>query len=218
MSGKIIYNKGNIAKYKTRNPLKRKLLASFDLRILQLLQQITDENSHMFFGKNITLLDAGCGEGFITEQIKQCFPKWNLTGVDGAEEAVLFARKHVKGVDFKVENLYELHFSDCTFDIVVCSEVLEHLDEPERALKELKRVSKTAILLTVPHEPWFRLGNMVAFHNISRLGNPIDHVNHWNFYEFQKFVRVQLADFDCRFEKSFPWIICVAVRKGIFTL
>ena len=105
MRGKITYNKGNIAKYKTRNPLKRKLIARFDLRILQLLKQITDENSHMFFGKNITLLDAGCGEGFITEQIKQCFPKWNITGIDGAEEAVLFARKNVKGVNFEVGNL-----------------------------------------------------------------------------------------------------------------
>ena len=213
MSGKITYNKGNISKYKTRNPLKRKLIARFDLRILQLLKQVTDENSHMFFLEKLTLLDAGCGEGFITEQIKQCFPKWNLTGVDGAEEAVLFAGKHVKGVDFKVGNLYALNFSDCAFDIVVCSEVLEHLDEPERALKEMKRVSRTALLLTVPHEPWFRLGNLAAFHNISRLGDPVDHINHWSFSEFQKFTRVLLTDFECKYEKSFPWSICLAVRR-----
>ena len=213
MSGKITYNKGNISKYKTRNPLKRKLIARFDLRILQLLKQITDENSHMFFGKNITLLDAGCGEGVVTEQIKQYFPKWNITGVDGAEEAVLFARKHVKGIDFKVGNLYALDFLDRAFDIVVCSEVLEHLDEPERALKELKRVSRTALLLTVPHEPWFRFGNLLALHNISRLGDPVDHVNHWSFSEFQKFTKEQLSGFECKYETSFPWSICLAASR-----
>ena len=213
MSGKITYNKGNISKYKTRNPLKRKLIARFDLRILQLLKQITDENSHMFFWEKLTLLDAGCGEGFITEQIKQCFPKWNLTGVDGAEEAVLFAGKHVKSVSFEVGNLYSLDFPDRAFDIVICSEVLEHLDDPEQALKELKRVSKSVLLLTVPHEPWFRLGNLLALHNVSRLGNPVDHVNHWSFLKFQEFTRELLADFECEYEKSFPWSICLAVRR-----
>ena len=213
MSGKVTYNKGNIAKYQSRNPLKRELIERFDLRILQLLKQITDENSHMFFGKNITLLDAGCGEGFVTEQIKKCFPKWNITGVDGAEEAVLFARKHVKGVCFEVGNLYSLDFPDCTFDIVICSEVLEHLDDPEQALRELNRISKSVLLLTVPHEPWFRLGNLLALHNVSRLGDPVDHVNHWNFSEFQKFTRVLLTDFECKYETSFPWSICLAIRR-----
>ena len=213
MSGKIIYNKGNTAKYQSRNPLKRKLIARFDLRMLQLLKQITDENSHMFFGKNITLLDAGCGEGFVTEQIKQCFPKWNITGVDGAEEAVIFAKKHVKGVSFEVGNLYALNFSNCAFDIVICSEVLEHLNDPGKALKELKRVSKSVLLLTVPHEPWFRLGNLLALHNVSRLGNPVDHVNHWSYSEFQKFTKEQLTGFECKYETSFPWSICLATRR-----
>jgi ubiquinone/menaquinone biosynthesis C-methylase UbiE len=213
MSGKITYNRGNIAKYQSRNPLKRKLIARFDLRMLQLLKQITSENSHMFSGKVVSLLDAGCGEGFIAEQIRQCFPKWNITGVDGAEEAVLFARKHAKGVDFKVGNLYSLNFSDRAFDIVVCSEVLEHLDDPGKALKELNRVSKSLLLLTVPHEPWFRLGNLFALHNVFRLGNPVDHVNHWSYSEFQKFTKEQLSGFECKYETSFPWSICLAVRK-----
>ncbi len=213
MSGKISYNKGNISKYQTANPLKRKLIARFDLRMLQLLKQTTSENSHMFSGKEISLLDAGCGEGFIAEQIKQYFPKWNITGVDGAEEAVLFAKKHVKGVSFEVGNLYSLDFPNRAFDIVVCSEVLEHLDDHELALKELNRVSKLVLLLTVPHEPWFRLGNLAAFHNISRLGNPVDHVNHWSFSEFQKFTRELLTDFECKYEISFPWSICLAVRR-----
>lgn len=213
MSETVTYNKGNIAKYKTRNLLKRKLIERFDLRMLQLLKQIMSENRQMFSGKVLNLLDAGCGEGFIAEQIKQYFPKWDITGIDGAEEAVLFARKYVKGVDFKVGNLYSLDCPDRAFDIVVCSEVLEHLDDPGKALKELNRVSKTALLLTVPHEPWFRLGNLLALHNISRLGDPVDHVNHWSFSEFQKFTRELLTDFECKYETSFPWSICLAVRR-----
>ena len=213
MSETVTYNKGNIAKYLTANPLKRELIARFDLRILQLLKQITDENSYMFFGKNITLLDAGCGEGFIAEQIKQYFPKWDITGVDGAEEAVLLARKHIKSVDFGVGNLYSLDFTDRAFDIVVCSEVLEHLNDPKQALKELKRVSKTALLLTVPHEPWFRLGNLLSFHNVMRFGDPVDHINHWSFSGFRQFTTEVLDGFSCKYEMSFPWSICLVVRK-----
>lgn len=213
MSKMVTYNKGNIAKYQARNPLKRKLIARFDLRILQLLKQITEENTHMFFWKKITLLDAGCGEGFVTEQIKQCFPEWNITGIDGALEAVLFARKHIKGVYFEVGNLYSLDFPDRAFDIVVCSEVLEHLNDPKQALKELKRVSKTALLLTVPHEPWFRLGNLLSFHNVMRFGDPVDHINHWSFSGFRQFTTEVLDGFSCKYEMSFPWSICLAVRK-----
>ena len=57
--------------------------------------------------------------------------------------------------------LEEMPFGDEQFDLVVASEVLEHLYEPERFLERLCRLSRGPVLLTVPHEPWFRLCNLL---------------------------------------------------------
>ena len=123
------------------------------------------------------------------------------------------AKQFHTGIDFRVGTLYSLDFPDKAFDVVICSEVLEHLEKPEMALKELQRVTKSVLLLTVPHEPWFRLGNLFSLHNVMRLGDPVDHINHWSFSCFQQFTTGVLDDFSCKYETSFPWSICLAIRK-----
>ena len=210
----VEYNTGNISKYQSGNPLKRYLVKRFDERLMQLLAELDSRIQINTRGGQIRLLDAGCGEGFLSKQIKEHFPGWKVIGLDGAEEAIDLARDFHKGIDFKVGSIYKLPFKDKSFDIVVCSEVLEHLDRPYDALRELKRVTDGALLLTVPHEPWFRLGNLVAFHNVATLGNPIDHVNHWGFNAFKEFTGEILQGFSCRCMKSFPWSICLALRDS----
>lgn len=210
----VEYNTGNISKYQSGNPLKRYLVKRFDERLMQLLAELDSRIQINTRGGQIRLLDAGCGEGFLSKQIKEHFPDWKVIGLDGAEEAIDLARAFHKGIDFKVGSIYKLPFKDKSFDIVVCSEVLEHLDRPYDALRELKRVTDGALLLTVPHEPWFRLGNLAAFHNVATLGNPIDHVNHWGFNDFEEFAEEVLQGFLCRCMKSFPWSICLALRDS----
>jgi len=73
--------------------------------------------------------------------------------------------------------------------MVLCTEVLEHLENPEKGLKELIRVSSKYILLSVPNEPFFMLENLVRLKNVSRLGNDIEHINHWTFFGFRKFLK-----------------------------
>ena len=211
MMQEVRYNTGNLSKYKTGNPLKRKLVERFDLRLLQLLQYAA-ENECSQLDQNLHLLDAGCGEGFVAGQIKRKWPCWKITGIDGAKEAILLAKQLHADIDFRIGNLYGIAFPDKAFDVVVCSEVLEHLEKPENALKELQRVTKSVLLLTVPNEPWFRLGNLFSFHNVQRLGDPVDHINHWSFSGFQQFTTGVLDDFSCEYELSFPWSICLAVR------
>lgn len=107
-------------------------------------------------------------------------------------------------------SIYRMPFEDNEFGIVICTEVLEHLKYPEMALKELNRCVGGGgyLLLTVPNEPWFCLGNLMALKNVSRFGNPIDHINHWTFRGFQKFTGKYLAG-NCTFDKSFPWSIAI---------
>jgi ubiquinone/menaquinone biosynthesis C-methylase UbiE len=130
-----------------------------------------------------SVLDAGCGEGFVLSFLKSENPRLDLTGTDLSHSAIEYARKHFSEVgDFRQGNIYELPFEDDSFDLVICSEVLEHLDAPEKAIRELKRVSRQHVLITVPLEPYFQWLN-----NIGRLvgiGDDIGHVNFWNRERF----------------------------------
>ena len=59
-----------------------------------------------------------------------------------------------------------------------------------KALKELVRVSNKYLVISVPNEPLFMLAQLLRGKNWSRLGNDIEHINHWTFVSFPKFVKV----------------------------
>lgn len=95
--------------------------------------------------------------------------------------------------------------------MVCCTEVLEHLPDPAKAVAELLRVADKYVVLSVPNEPWFCLGNLISGKNISRLGNPVDHINHYTGRGFVKFLRqcgaVKIKTFNC-----LVWTIAVVEK------
>jgi len=82
-----------------------------------------------------------------------------------------------------------LPYKDNAFDLVLCTEVLEHLDDPQKGLKELVRVSKKYLVISVPNEPFFMFAQLVRGKNWSRFGNDIEHINHWTMFGFPQFVK-----------------------------
>ena len=57
------------------------------------------------------------------------------------------------------------------YDRVICCEVLEHLDDPGRALDQIVAQRPRRVILSVPHEPFFMLSNLARGKNVTRLGN-----------------------------------------------
>lgn len=198
-SGVQKYNTGNLEKYNSKNSLKQKMITRLHAKMIDACVRLSGNS-------DIQILDAGCGEGFFCSKLRDVLPSAVITGCDGADEALDIARRMNPDMTFEQANLYELPYSDNQFDLIICSEVLEHLNDPEKAFKELCRVGKN-ILITVPHEPWFRLGNLVALHNVTRLGDPIDHINHWTFRGFQRFLIPLIKTSEYGFDRSFPWSI-----------
>lgn len=99
-------------------------------------QQFNDE-------KEIKILDAGCGTGFLTKKIER-FGK--VTGVDIDLDAIKFAKK--KGVNIIKASISNLPFKDNSFDIIISIDVLYHRNVNEtQALKEFYRVLKPSGLL-----------------------------------------------------------------------
>ena len=113
---------------------------------------------------------------------------------------------------FDTANLLALPFEDDSFDLVLCLEVLEHIPDPRPALAEMARVSSSDLILSVPHEPWFRLGSLARGKYVSGFGNHPEHVNHWNPRSFREFLSGSVEPVEVT--TSLPWVIARCRAPG----
>ena len=151
------------------------------------------------------VLEVGCGEGAVLRYLTQRLPTTRFDGIELDPGALTSGRAECRGIRFVQGDACALPFTSGTYDLVLCLEVLEHLPEPGLAFGELRRVSARSCLVSVPHEPFFRLGNLCRGKNLARLGDPSDHLQHWGAREFAAFCRQYLA---VQTETSaFPWLI-----------
>ncbi len=106
------------------------------------------------YPRGARVLEAGCGVGGQTEILARRSPNAEFTSVDISPESLERAAGRVKSlglrnVRFQQADIYHLPFKDESFDHVFVCFVLEHLDEPLKALAELKRTLKTGGSITV---------------------------------------------------------------------
>jgi SAM-dependent methyltransferase len=131
-------------------------------------------------------------------------------GLDNRPHALRAAHALNPRRSFLAGSIFEMPFPDDSFDLVICTEVLEHLPQPAEGLAELRRVSRGWLLLSVPHEPLFMAANFLRGKNVRAWGNDPEHINHWSAHGFVRFVARQCPVIDWR--KSFPWtlVLCRA--------
>lgn len=93
------------------------------------------------------VLDVGCAYGFMLERFPDSFDKF---GVDVSEYAINIAKNRLPSVAFTVSNVEDsLPFQKESFDIIICNDVLEHLENPAVALENIKRVLKKGGILYI---------------------------------------------------------------------
>ena len=105
-------------------------------------------------------------------------------------------------------SIYHIPFDDDAFDTVLCSEVLEHLEDPDAGLRELLRVARQRVIVTVPREPMWRIMNMLRGAYWRSLGNTPGHIQHWTRRGFLRWVS-QYAEIKSM-RSSLPWTLLVA--------
>ena len=89
-----------------------------------------------------SLLDVGCGTGFLMELLTKQRPA-RYCGVDLSDEMIRVAReKRIDGAEFVVSSADKLPYPDESFDVVTCSQSFHHYPYPELAMREAKRVLK----------------------------------------------------------------------------
>jgi ubiquinone/menaquinone biosynthesis C-methylase UbiE len=122
------------------------------------------------------LCDAGCGTGHLLRAvIDRVSPPERVVGVDQTRAGIAQLALNVPSAEGIVGDVFELPFEDGSFDVVLCTEVLEHVVRPRPLLAELARVCRTGgtLVLTVPD---------------GAIDDWEGHVNFWSAAEFAAFV------------------------------
>ena len=91
------------------------------------------------------ILDIGCADGMFTKEILTKTKAKRITGIDVLKTSIGWANKHwskSSKMQFKVGDAHSLKFENNFFDAVFALEVLEHVHNPEKVLKEVKRILK----------------------------------------------------------------------------
>ena len=93
--------------------------------------------------KEKNILDVGAGDGLITHLL-------GAKGIEAEPEGVRLAQE--KGVDVIQGDAYKLPFEDNSFEAVTMIDVIEHLEDPEKALQEARRVAPILYINTPPKQ------------------------------------------------------------------
>jgi 2-polyprenyl-3-methyl-5-hydroxy-6-metoxy-1,4-benzoquinol methylase len=163
-------------KYTVRNPIARRLVDGFLAALADLAGRSGARQVH----------EVGCGEGFLATMLAQA--GFAVRGSDLSPAAVALARRRAADLDlavhFRVADLYDLTPEADGAELVVCCEVLEHLENPVRALGVLARLAQPHLIVSVPREPLWRLLNVARGRYWPALGNTSGHVQHWSARRF----------------------------------
>jgi 2-polyprenyl-3-methyl-5-hydroxy-6-metoxy-1,4-benzoquinol methylase len=105
-----------------------------------------------------SVIDVGCGAGDLLRAVVEAAAPERVVGIDHAAAGIRRARRLVPAGEFHTRSLYDLDLAE-QFDLVLCTEVLEHLAKPHAAMAVLVRLCGASgeIVITVPdgaHDAW----------------------------------------------------------------
>jgi 2-polyprenyl-3-methyl-5-hydroxy-6-metoxy-1,4-benzoquinol methylase len=194
---------GNVeAKYETRNPVARALMNGFLSVFDGLVRRTGASEAH----------EIGCGEGHLSARMAGM--GLTVQSCDFSHDIIATARKmnFRLQISYSVRSIYDLNPETDRAPLVVCCEVLEHLEDPEKGLLKLAEITGQYCILSVPHEPFWRALNIVRGKYLGDFGNTPGHIQHWGKHDFIKFVSRRFEIIEAR--SPIPWTMLLCRPKS----
>ncbi|MDQ6697571.1 MAG: class I SAM-dependent methyltransferase [Actinomycetota bacterium] len=183
-------------KYATTNPVVQRLLARWMGRLTDVIGVVDG-----------TVVDVGVGEGLALERMLPAGHQ-NAIGVEYRFDKIAAARRRLPELAGLRADAGMLALTDRCADLVTCIELLEHLPTFVPAVTELARITRGRCVVSVPWEPWFRLGNLGRGKNVRRFGNDPEHVQSFTPGRLERALRSGFCEVTVT--PAFPWLIAEA--------
>ena len=195
-------------KYGSSNPIERWLMQGFVSAMIELVDKVKPASIH----------DVGCGEGYWTL-------KWLQQGIvaqgsDFSRAVIELAQANALNrklpiATFKSSSIYDLNPETSSAHLVVCCEVLEHLERPDDGLQALQAVAKPYLIISVPSEPLWSAMNMARGKYWTDWGNTPGHVQRWSKRQFLALVSRYFDVLEVR--SPMPWTILLCRHRSLVT-
>ena len=153
-------------KYGSQNPIVKWMMQKFELVLSDFVRQASP----------MTIHEIGCGEGY-------WILRWHEEGLhargsDRSKKVIEIARRNASSLgiptsQFESKSIYDLETERDSADLIVCCEVLEHLENQEDGLKNLQKVVSGYLVASVPREPIWRALNLSRIKYVQNLGNTL---------------------------------------------
>jgi len=135
------------------------------------------------FIKGNKILDAGCGNGFMLQMLSKN-KKLKLNGFDLSPDRIKISKKNAPKAKIYQDSLYNISQKDQSFDTVLCLEVIEHIKEYQKAIKEILRITKKRAIISVPYN------EKIIYEICIHCGRETPRNRHQNSFDENKFIKI----------------------------
>ena len=192
---------GNVYdKYSTLHPIERRLVSGFLAELGELVERTGAREAH----------EVGCGEGELA--LRLAARGLRVRGSDAFAEVIGEARRRAAAagaeVDYEVRPVEELEPERDAAELVLCCELLEHLEDPDGALDVLAALGRPWVIVSVPREPLWRALNLCRLKYMRDLGNTPGHLGHWSRGGFLRFLDRRLQVVEVRSPLPWTMVLC----------
>ncbi len=124
------------------------------------------------------IVEPGCGEGITLEKMHRLFPDRTVFGIDILTENIEICKKH--GCNVQQGDVYHLPLLSTSVDAVMFMEVIEHLNHPETAIREIHRVLVPGgrLVIVFPNDLIFKIARLIFLRFDEAAFDP-GHVKQW---------------------------------------
>lgn len=193
-------------KYGTKNPVARYLMQGFRKALFSLVK--TTGASHLH--------EVGCGEGNLSIELARQGKDVRATDFSQQiiAQAVDNARANSVPVQFNAASIYDLVPERDSAELIVCCEVLEHLEKPEEALAILDSLANPYLIVSVPREPLWSILNMARGKYLARFGNTPGHCQRWSKKAFMRLLASCVEIVEVKTPVPWTMVLCRSKRAA----